>query len=902
MFPADPTRWRRLRPVLEQALEIDDPEDRASFLEQLPPELEDLRAELETLLAAYADAPSMASPVAALAAHVVSAEAADAQADQDRVGERVGEFQLLRLLGSGGMGAVYLAERDAGGFRQRVALKLIRSSTRSASVRLRFAHERQILAQLRHPNIAALLGGGETADGSPWFTMEYVDGQAITEYCREHGLGIRDRLRLLVRAGAALAYAHRNLVVHRDIKPSNVLVDTEGRVKLVDFGIAKLIGDAPGVSLTQHRGPGPMTPEYAAPEQFRGGRITAGTDVYQFGVLIFRLLSGRLPYRADLHDAGAWARAVSEDEPLKLRQALDTRTQEPATGEGRRERLRDSVEPGEFRRLRRALRGDLEAIVHKSLAKAADDRYVSMDALVADLEAVLGDRPVSARTPSAWYYTQRFLARHRVAVSLVGLAGIGLVAATAVAVNRARLADASAAQAQRDAERALALKQFIADLFQVDDPGINRGERLTANAMLEAGAAKLAGPGFKEPRTRGELEWLLGQTYLSIGEYRRALPRMQAAVAAFRQAPDATPVQLAYALERAALCAMRTAELSLAEEYLREARALDVAIEAATAEFHVDLRLTEASLLRDRGEADLAAGLTAQARELAQRHATTLSIEKQVLAIQRHGVVLTDLGRNAEAEALLREAYELARRSYGDADVRTVMAYQSLGWFFMTTGDLGRASEYLERTRVDLKALLGERNLRYAINAHNRGLLYSRQGRLDEAVTAFETAERLCRELSGADSLERAWALTNIGWTQTLRGDFRAAVAAYELEGQIWRQTATQDSPMRANHLYAMARALRGLGDDAGARRNLEDSVQRLRALQPRSRAEFLRSLAAYAALLAEQGDPALAGIEQEIDAITAGQATLAADVAAERAAFAKLGRQPQSDSRDSRT
>lgn len=894
--PVDPQRWRRLRPLLEQALDIDDPAARAAFLQALPAEQQELRAQIESLLAAHADAPPMASPVAALAAHVVSAEEAETRADQERVGTRVGEFQLLRLLGSGGMGAVYLAERDSGGFRQRVALKLIRGSARSGSVRLRFAHERQILAQLRHPNIAALLGGGETDDGSPWFSMEYVDGQAITDYCRERGLGMEGRLRLLARAGAALAYAHRNLVVHRDIKPSNVLVDAEGRVKLVDFGIAKLIGEAPGISLTQHRGIGPMTPEYAAPEQFRGGRITASTDVYQLGVLLFRLLSGRLPYRADQSDAGAWARAVSEDEPLKLRQALDTRTRESHGAHASRERLRDSVEPAEFRRLRRALRGDLEAIVHKALAKSADDRYASMDALVADLEAVLDDRPVSARQPTPWYYAQRFVARHRIAVALVGLSGLGLVLATTVAVNRARLADANAAealaaarQAQHEAERARAMQGFVAGLFQVDDPGINRGEQLTANAILEAGAARLAGPDFKDPRTRGELELLLGRTYLSIGEHRRALPRLEAAVAALRQAPDAAPVQLASALERAALCAIRTAQVALAEEHLREARALALPLDDGSAEFHLNLRLTESSLMRDRGEPERAALLTAEALDLAQKHPQAIGVEARVTAMQRHGVLLADLGRNAEAEALLTQAHELTRKSFGDADVRTVTIYQSLGWFYMGIGQLERASDHLERARVDLRALLGEHNLRYGVNAHNRGLLYSRQGRLDDALEAFGIAERLARELAGAESLERAWALTNIGWIQTRLGDFKAAVATYGIEGQIWERTTPVDSPIRAAHQYAMARALRGAGDAAGVREHLERSVHRLRALQPRHRAEYARSLAAYAVVLAEAGDPAHAAIEDEFEQVTAGEDELAATVAEERAAFAAL-------------
>ena len=213
----------------------------------------------------------------------------------DLVGQRIGAYRLLRLVGEGGMGSVYLAERDDGDFQQRAALKLIRADFLNDEARARFLRERRILAQLTHPHIAQLHDGGVAANGTPYFTLEYVEGEPITKYCDARKLVIRDRLRLVLQVCAAVAYAHRNLIVHRDLKPSNIFVTNDGEVKLLDFGIAKLLDadTAQGQTATQSR---MMTPEYAAPEQVLGEPITTATDVYAIGVLLYELLCGRLPY------------------------------------------------------------------------------------------------------------------------------------------------------------------------------------------------------------------------------------------------------------------------------------------------------------------------------------------------------------------------------------------------------------------------------------------------------------------------------------------------------------------------------------------------------------------------------------------------------------------------------
>ncbi|HVT33634.1 MAG TPA: serine/threonine-protein kinase, partial [Rhodanobacteraceae bacterium] len=418
MIDMSSDRWRRLRRLLDRALELDG-EARSLYVLTLRPEDAELREELERLLAEHAalgddkltDAMGLAIPA------VMDDLRDDEELDAARVGDTIGPYRLMQLLGTGGMGAVYLAEHSGGGFTRRVALKIVRKALgRSAAER--FEREREILAGLKHPGIALLFDGGRTREGHSFYTMEYVDGESISAYCAAHAGTVAERTRLLLQVAAALAYAHQNLVVHRDIKPSNVLVTRDARVKLVDFGLAKALDDQTFPQMTQTN-LGPMTPAYAAPEQFLGGATTVATDIYQFGVLCYFVLAGRLPYHADPHDNLQWARSVTEDEPITLAHAIDLVDRDgkvpPAAG------------------FRRQLTRDLDAILRKALAKARGERYRSMDAMIADLEASLDGRPVVARRAGPLYFAWRFVMRQRYAVAATLLAFLVLGATALIA-------------------------------------------------------------------------------------------------------------------------------------------------------------------------------------------------------------------------------------------------------------------------------------------------------------------------------------------------------------------------------------------------------------------------------------------------------------------------------------
>lgn len=424
----NPERWQRIDALLDSALDLP-VGDRAAFLASACGDDAELRTEVGALLAACENPALFPDGCAAnFAAPLVDAAEDAARAPEPRVTERIGAYRIIRELGRGGMGAVYLAERDDGEFEHRVAIKLMRFGLGADPLHLRrFRKERQILARLEHPHIARLLDGGVTADGQPFFVMEYVDGQPIDRYCNDRHLPVDARLAVFLTACDAVAHAHRHGVVHRDLKPSNILVTADGELKLLDFGIARLIAaeaaDEGGAALTR-TGERLLTPEYASPEQIRGTPISETTDVYALGVLCYELLTGRRPYPRAGRTPHELEDAILTEEPTRPSTAisLEVTTAPEQIGLERR------VSPEQ---LRRRLRGDLDAIVLQTLRKDPAHRYASAADLAADLRRHLEGLPIQARAESRAYRLRRFARRHRLNLST---AAVGAIAGMALLV------------------------------------------------------------------------------------------------------------------------------------------------------------------------------------------------------------------------------------------------------------------------------------------------------------------------------------------------------------------------------------------------------------------------------------------------------------------------------------
>ncbi|MEO6064226.1 MAG: serine/threonine-protein kinase, partial [Lysobacterales bacterium] len=483
--PDDATLQRALS-IFRELVELPECE-RVAWFEARCGHDEELRTTVERLLAADS---APAGPLDDRAALFVEADtptlesarfantevaAGPRQDNEARIGQHVGAYRLVQLLGHGGMGAVYLAERNAGGFTQQVALKLIRSGYEGSDARRRFERERQILSRLQHPAIARLYDGGVLEDGSPWFAMELIEGEGLSQWCAHWAVSVRDRVALLLRIAEAVQYAHQQLVIHRDLKPSNIMIDRDGAPHVLDFGIAALLDEQPQDDSTPNTFI--HTPEYAAPEQIRGDPHSAATDVFTLGIMLCELLVGTRPFQQPGATPFAMQRAVLERDAPSLGALLPTDSGVLATFASQR----GTSGP----QLRRQLSGDLDLIVHKALEKRPQDRYASVAAMAEDLRRHLEGRAVLAVPPRFGYRAGKFLRRHRIPIAAAVAIFAVLVIATGVS-----LAQAQAARQQ--AERAEAVKQFIVSLFQQTRPEESDGKPITAKSLLDDGSKRIA--------------------------------------------------------------------------------------------------------------------------------------------------------------------------------------------------------------------------------------------------------------------------------------------------------------------------------------------------------------------------------------------------------------------------
>ncbi len=683
-----PERWQQIKQILDACAARPD--------EELSPWLDDacggdaeLRREVESLLAQEDRLTGF-----------IEEPAVPLRRERDDVGRRVGPYRLTRLLGRGGMGAVYLAVRE-GEFEQRVALKLVQDWLVNDDLVRRFHAERQILARLEHPAIARLLDGGTTADGLPYFAMEYVEGIPIDRYCDAHRLDTGARLRLFLEVCSALELAHRNLVVHRDLKPGNILVDAAGTPKLLDFGIAKLLRDDldPRAELTRTQQP--MTLRYASPEQVRQEPITTASDIYSLGVLLYRLLTGHLPYPADATSYPQLIQAVCEEVPPRPSEVVGKTVETPLPDGGTAMLTPQTVSrarDGDPKTLRRHLAGDVDAIVAKALRKEPQQRYPSVERLAEDIRRHLGGRPVQARQGTFLYRAGRFARRHRWALATAA-AVVLLAGAFTLALVR------QLGETERERDRAARVSSFLENLFKSAAPDRAAGEELTARQILERGRANLAAGLEAEPEVRVTLQETLARVYRQLGHYEEARQLLEPALALRRRLHPADHPALATAINDLAVVAQLLGDDTAAEPLLREAIAMR-------------RRLGE--------EEDLIKPLN----NLASIHVSR--------------------GELDAAEELYRQGLAMRRARYGDGHPRVATSLRSLATVLYVRGDLDGA-EPLLREALAIRRAHGRRSTAVANALSSLGRLEHARGRLEPAEALYTEALAIRRELLGDD-------------------------------------------------------------------------------------------------------------------------------------------------------
>ncbi len=738
-----------------------------------------------------------------------------------RQGEQVGPWELLAPLGEGGMGTVFLARRADASFDKLVAVKFVHAELLSPLLRERFAAERQALAALEHPGIARLLDGGESASGEPYLVLEYVEGLSLLAFATAKKLSRRERLGLFLQILAAVAHAHRHLIVHRDIKPANILVTAEGEAKLLDFGVAKIltpIAEAEGATRTLLRA---LTPEYASPEQVLGGATTTATDIYSLGVVLFELLTGRRPYRVPTGAPEEWAEAALHQEVARAPE----------------------------------LKGDVEAIVAKALRKSPQERYATVDALADDLRRHLDGRPVAARRGSLAYRAAKFAGRHRGALVVTALAIAMLAATLAVAGTRLRR---ERDRATLEAATAQSVATFLAELFQRADPARTRGAKLTAREVLDVGAQRIESDLASQPVVQARLMMTLGAVYRDLGLFDRAQPLLERALALEERRAPQDELAVAAVLNELGLLDRMQGELERARPRLE--RALAIRERRLGAE-HLDVGRTLSTLgtvFRLTGEAAQARALLERAVGIAERHAPKSSESGKWRS--NLGLIYQDAGELEPARRAFASATEVLELSEGPESPLVAMTLDNLGSVLRTLGRPAEALPVLERARGIVERTWGPSHPQFGNALNSLGDALSDLGRNAEALPLFRQATAVYSAALGPEHTYVAWPLRNEAEALLALGRPSEALPLFERALAIRRVAYGEAHPETAQSLTDLGLGYAALGDLQAAERWLREGLKQSRlALEPTAPA-LAEAQVALADLLVRLQLPAEAG------------------------------------------
>ncbi|MFC4309620.1 tetratricopeptide repeat protein [Steroidobacter flavus] len=678
----------------------------------------------------------------------------DAMFEQRRTltGERIGAYRLVRSLGEGGMGEVFLAERADAQFKQQVAIKLVRRGLLSGQSQQRLRMERQILATLDHPNIARLFDGGTTSDGTPYIVMEYIDGEPIDTYCDRRNLNIEARLKLFQAVCSAVHRAHQNLIVHRDLKPSNILVTADGTPKLLDFGIAKWLDDNGHMMHTMAVTQADirvMTPGHASPEQVRGDLITTASDIYVLGVLLHELLCGFKPFVVRGIRMAELERTICEDDPPSPSEAIGIA----------RESSHSSIDQVAAQRgttpakLQRQLRGDLDNIVAMAMRKEPERRYPSVEQLNADIDRLQRGLPVMARPDSWSYRSSKFIKRHGAALGL-GAAFLALLIGFSITtliqskrVERERdVATKERTIAEAERERAEAVSEFLVESFTNADPARARGDSITAREILDVGAQRIANKLRGQPELQATLMDTIGTVYLGLGQLDRAQPLIEQALSIRRARFGEDNIDVGRSLFNLNRIYGERGDLVKAEQLARSSLALAEKHTGADS-LQTALNLCQLGVILHRQDKWAAAEQSLQ-RCLDIRIAR-LGKTHELVADPLDNLALIAIDRMDfdTAERLAREAVAIDKQARQADHPLYARHLQNLASALQGKGDL-KAAGPLYRQAIDLfDRVLGPKHFETIDAMSNYGRCLMKEGRLDEAQQIFATMLARDREI-----------------------------------------------------------------------------------------------------------------------------------------------------------
>ena len=705
-----PERWGQIKELFSAAVELP-PAAQASFLTDQCGTDAALREEVESLLRSDDQSEGFIEQPALL----LSGDLPPEEEDEQIIGERLGAYRVLQEIGRGGLGTVYLAERADDVYRKQVALKLVRRGLDTDDILGRFRKERQILAQLDHSYIARLLDGGTADDGRPYFVMEYIEGPTLLKFCQQEELSPNERLRLFREVCEAVTYAHQNLVIHRDLKPSNILV-AAGAPKLLDFGIAKLltpeIGDLTQTIAAQRI----MTPEYASPEQIKGGRITTSSDVYSLGVILYELLTGQKPHRLGTGSAEEVSRAITEEEPARPSAVL-------------------KGDPKSVSRVSHSLRGDLDNIVLMALRKEPERRYASVAEFSDDIRRYLEGQPVLAHKDTARYRASKFIRRNKAMMTAAAAVTLTILIGMAVVLRQNQIARAERDRARAAQATAQRLNQFLQNLLSSANPDA-MGRDVKVVQVLDAASQRLDQELGSEPA-------LLAQAHLTMA---RAYAQLRAAGPAERHARAALEIDRRLFGDNHPATAEVMAFVGRAMQVFRRYREAEPLLRQALA---------------------------------VQRREPPANPADFIRTLQVLGIVLVNTERAPEAAALVAEALSLSRQKYGEKSVQVADALQTTGLLRAALRDREGAKQAY-RESLAIHRQLAPRQLTFLDPLADLSELLFAEGKVDQAAALLNEGDRFAQKSIGQDNPTYGALLGRLALIDFVRQDYAAAIPRLE--------------------------------------------------------------------------------------------------------------------------
>ncbi len=688
------------------------------------------------------------------------------------LGDRIGGYQLEEEIGRGGGGVVFRARQVDGELDRKVAVKILRPGTESEEFLRRFRAERQTLVNLIHPNIARLLEAG-TEDGRPYLVLELIEGEQIDHYCRKRNLSIPDILQLFQEVCGAVHLAHQNLIVHRDLKPSNILVTKDAKPKLLDFGIAKILKDAPATTLTVEARL--MTPLYASPEQIRGKQITTASDIFSLGILLYELLTGRHPFRTDEAASEKIARAICEEAPDLPSTSAQTTSSESDSG------------TATTRRLRRRLAGDLDTIILKALHKEPHRRYSSVQAFSEDIDRHLAGEPVTARPDSVVYKASRFARRHWKGLAAVAALFLVTLAFGIVTAVQQR-------ETERERDRAERVADLLVDTFSIAEPGESQGEKVLAGDLLRSGLEQVQRDSAIDPLLRARFLGTIADAFVGLGLYSEARPLREELLRTTEELHGSESVDVAEAIHNLADVLARQSKYPEARKGFERALSILGTNGLDDGTRRADSLAGLGTVLYYQGEYQQAENEIGTAIEILRGES---SADPELLAQAAGDLAGTLLvqAKYEEAEPLFRESLALKREHLGETHPSTAVAISNLCWFYARQEKRAEAEPYCREALKVRRKILPEGHPKIAVSLNNLGSTLEALGEVEEAGECYREALEIWIAAYGRQHQDVGTALNNLGLFLSRRDELAEAEKLLRESLQVRRAVLGSDHP-----------------------------------------------------------------------------------------------------------